>query len=112
MTDEEILWVIGFIQRDEIEKFYKKTIWKKLRKEVLEENNYDCQWCKHKGEAGKANTVHHIKHLKKYPNLALVKSNLMPVCKECHNELHPEKHYSFMKCESKRSKKYVNEEKW
>lgn len=111
MTNEEILWVVGFIQRDEIEKFYKTTIWKKLRLEVLEKNNYDCEHCKSKGEANKANTVHHIKHLKQCPELALDKSNLMAVCKECHNELHPEKHYSFMKRKTI-NKKFLNEEKW
>ena len=74
-------------------------------------NNCDCQHCKSKGEANKANTVHHIKHLKQHPELALDEENLMAVCKECHNELHPEKHYSFMRHKSYK-KKYLNEERW
>lgn len=111
MTNEEILWVVGFIQRNEIEKFYKTTIWKKLRQKVLEKNNYDCQHCKSKGEANKANTVHHVKHLKQHPELALDEENLIAVCKECHNELHPEKHYSFISYRSYKDK-YLNEERW
>lgn len=111
MTNEEVLWVVGFIQRNEIDKFYKTTIWKKLREKVLDINNYDCQHCKSKGRANKANTVHHIKHLKEHPELALDENNLMAVCKECHNELHPEKHYSFMRHRSSK-KKFINEELW
>ncbi len=110
MTDqEELIWIYRFINSNNIEGFYKTTRWKKLRLEVLEDHDYDCQHCKSKGEAGTANTVHHIKHLKEFPHLALDKSNLMPVCKECHNELHPEKHYSFMKG---KKKKLINEERW
>jgi len=35
--------------------------------------------------------VHHIKHLKDFPELALVDSNLESLCFTCHNEEHPEK---------------------
>lgn len=35
--------------------------------------------------------VHHIKHLKDNPELALVDSNLTSLCGSCHNEEHPEK---------------------
>ena len=49
--------------------------------------------------------INHIKHLKDHPELALTRSNLMAVCKECHNELHPEKHRH-------KSKEVINEERW
>lgn len=74
---------------------------------MLEEQNNECQLCKSRGIYAEANTVHHIKHLKEYPWLALTKSNLMSVCRACHNELHPEKQkYKFKR------KEPINEEKW
>nr|WP_081831803.1 HNH endonuclease signature motif containing protein [Geomicrobium sp. JCM 19038] len=38
-----------------------------------------------------ANTVHHIKPRKDYPELALTSSNLESICPRCHNKEHPEK---------------------
>lgn len=38
-----------------------------------------------------ATTVHHIKHLDEHPELALVDSNLISLCADCHNKAHPEK---------------------
>ena len=35
--------------------------------------------------------VHHIKHLNKYPMLALDSKNLVSLCGKCHNKEHPEK---------------------
>ena len=35
--------------------------------------------------------VHHIKPRRDYPELALVDSNLISLCDECHNKMHPEK---------------------
>ena len=52
---------------------------------------FECQKCKNKGKYHKAETVHHIKHLKDFPELALVDSNLISLCNACHNEEHPDK---------------------
>ncbi|MEK4273119.1 HNH endonuclease signature motif containing protein [Paenibacillus sp. FSL R7-0026] len=36
-----------------------------------------------------ANTVHHIKPLEDYPELALDEDNLESICPTCHNKEHP-----------------------
>lgn len=84
-----------------------------LKNEVLREQHYECQECLKLGKVTKADTVHHVQFVRKYPELALSKyytykgvqhRNLIAVCKECHNKLHPEKHGP--------KKKALNEERW
>lgn len=86
-----INWISKLIRENNLHAFYVSGAWKKLRALVLKENNYECKMCKDKGKYKRARTVHHIKHVKTNPELALTKSNLMCVCNECHNILHPEK---------------------
>lgn len=99
-------WIIKLFNDDNIHAFYVSGAWKKLRKETLEEQNNECQMCKARGKYKRATTVHHIKHVKEFPWLALTKSNLMCVCNECHNILHPEK------AKYKPKKQQINEERW
>jgi len=63
-------------------------IWRVPRAEVLHDQHNECQLCKGNGLVETATTVHHIKHLRQHPELALTKSNLMAVCKECHYKIH------------------------
>lgn len=39
----------------------------------------------------RATMVHHIKPIKEHPELALSLDNLMSLCDQCHDEMHPEK---------------------
>lgn len=94
------------IKKGLVGKFYKSREWKKKRKEILKRDNNECQKCKSKGKYHKAETVHHIKHLKEHPELALIDSNLISLCYACHNEEHPEKFKKTLK------KRFINEEKW
>ncbi|WP_246053938.1 HNH endonuclease signature motif containing protein [Paenibacillus anaericanus] len=71
--------------------FYKTTAWKKCRIVILERDHYLCQPCLKKGIITTANTVHHIKSLEDYPELALDEDNLESICPTCHNKEHPEK---------------------
>ena len=71
--------------------FYKSSNWLHKRKQVLERDNYECQRCKSKGGFSPATCVHHIKHLKDRPDLALEEDNLVGLCDACHNLEHPEK---------------------
>lgn len=98
--------LVKLIQNNNVHLFYKSTIWRHLRGEVLKEQHYECQVCKQRGVYTKAVVVHHIKHIKEHPELALTKSNLMSVCSACHNELHPEKAFKF------KFKEPINEERW
>ncbi|SJZ89574.1 HNH endonuclease [Pilibacter termitis] len=72
--------------------FYLSKEWRKIRKEVLVRDHYECVWCRKRGEvttlASATLEVDHIKELKDYPELALDKDNLRTLCKKCHNERH------------------------
>lgn len=102
------------IKDKELWKFYKSKEFRYLKEEVLREQHYECQECKKLGKITEADTVHHVQHVRKHPELALSKyytyqgkqyRNLIAVCKSCHNKLHPEKH---------KPKKdiFINEERW
>lgn len=69
-------------------RFYKSARWLKCRERVLKRDNYECVLCRKKGRHVRAQEVHHIKHLDKNPELALVEDNLISLCKECHNNQH------------------------
>ena len=88
MTTKEIA---ALIEAGNIRLFYKRKWWKRKRKEILRRDNNECQECKGKGKYAKATDVHHIKHLDKRPDLALVDWNLISLCGGCHNVAHPEK---------------------
>lgn len=83
--------LIQAIKQGNVRKFYKSREWCRKRRQILKRDNYECQKCKSEGRYHKAETVHHISHLRDNPELALVDSNLISLCFECHNEVHPEK---------------------
>lgn len=106
-------WIKELLTQGKIDDFYKSKYWRKLRKEVLKEQKEECQECLKLGKRTKANTVHHVQFVDKHPELALSKfyaykgkqyRNLICVCSDCHNKLHPEKH--------KQKKELINEERW
>ncbi len=125
MTTDEIR---ELIQSGDLWKFYKCKAWTKLKTQVLKENHYECAECKRQGiitrydvgEDGSRrllSTVHHVCRVRDHPELALsryykdyatgeMKENLIPVCKACHNKLHPEKN------KSRKTSGFVNEERW
>lgn len=83
--------LIEAVKQGNVRKFYKSREWRKKRRQIMKRDNYECQKCKSEGKYHKAKTVHHIKHLREFPELALVDSNLISLCYNCHNEEHPEK---------------------
>ncbi|MDO4285242.1 MAG: HNH endonuclease [Eubacteriales bacterium] len=97
MTEQDIAYVRKCIADHNIHGFYDWGPWKKLRREVLEADRYECQQCKRRGIYRRATTVHHINYVKKHPELALEKyyewqgkkkRNLISLCHECHEEVH------------------------
>ena len=84
--------------------FYHTTKWKHKRKDILKRDHNACQMCRQKGKYRRATTVHHIKHLRDSPELALTDSNLISLCDECHEAMHPEKH--------RKKYGYRNDERW
>lgn len=94
--------------------WYNGAAWGHVRKEVLKMDRYECQICKSKGRYSRAQIVHHIKHLKDRPDLALSiydpdtgERQLISVCKRCHEQLHPESQKQY-----RPANKPVTEERW
>lgn len=98
MTEDECSkWISNLIAINRLDKFYNSIEWRHLRKEIIEEYHGECLICKQKGFYTKANTVHHKQYVRKHPRYALSKTyvfkdkeyiNLIPVCHNCHEELH------------------------
>lgn len=83
--------------------FYHTTKWRDKRAAILRRDHKACRLCRENGRYTPATTVHHLKHLRDYPELALEDSNLISLCGECHELVHPEKH---------QSKGFKNVERW
>ena len=121
-------WIRKLIERDELWRFYKTGEWRRLKEAVLREAHHECAECKRLGKITRydvgedgqkriLSTVHHVMHVRDHPELALSRqypggdgrmhANLLPVCKACHNKLHPEKRRNGKKPEG-----FMNEERW
>lgn len=99
MTSKDIEWATWCAQNDTAQ-FYNSKRWRKVRKAVLQSDHHECQLCKTKYHRyRKADTVHHINHLKVRPDLALdatyrnpathqEERNLISLCHDCHEEVH------------------------
>ena len=61
--------------------------WRRLREAALIRDHY---WCARCGRRP-ADTVHHIVPVTERPDLAMELNNLQSLCRQCHNQLHPEK---------------------
>lgn len=77
--------------------FYNSPEWRKKRKQILERDQYECQWCKAAGLVTVADEsvleVDHIKELETNPGLAFEDDNLRTLCKDCHNKRHHRMNY-------------------
>lgn len=118
MNEQLLDFIKKCIRNDDMHSFYVKSIWKNKRIEIIKRDHCECQSCKRKGiikvvkvKAKKKSErayVHHIKHLKDYPELALENNNLETLCFDCHEQEHIEERHYF----EKKKDSYVNEEKW
>lgn len=102
--------IIKLIESDNLIKFYKCAAWNGvngLRRKALIRDNYECQMCKDKGRYHKAENVHHVLEVKKFPQHAMSLENLLCVCITCHNEIHKR-----FDTEEKKDNKFTNEERW
>lgn len=74
--------------KDWAKKFYESKSWQDTRDYIMAKNNFICQKCKDKP----AEIVHHIIWLNPSnindPKVTLSEDNLMPVCRDCHAEIH------------------------
>lgn len=94
MTVQEIAALIAAGREHE---FYTGAEWKRTAAMVRQYDRDECQLCKQRGRYRRGEIVHHVKHLKARPDLALSLTEpetgarqLITVCKRCHEEQHPE----------------------
>lgn len=97
------------------DKFYDWPEWNHARTDVLKLDRNECQRCKgvHHRYRG-AVLVHHVKHLKDRPDLALSvfdpdtgERQLVSLCRGCHEEVHPERQWRKIV-----KRNYVTAERW
>lgn len=107
--------IINLIANGDTRDFYNDWYWRRLAKQIKKEQNNECQLCKARGKYKPVKVVHHVKHLKKHPELAYSRYyyegdkryiQLLCVCNECHEMLHPNRFGQTVK------KKFMNVERW
>lgn len=98
---------------DEPIRFYSSKAWETLSAAVRKADHYQCVLC---GSARRPLIVHHVKHLKDRPDLALSlrdpdtgERQLITVCKRCHEKLHPE---ALQETRGRSRKDEVSVERW
>ncbi len=97
MDQQYLAWLRKLITDGNELRFYKSTDWQHKRAAVLAMDNHECQTCKQQGHYTRATTVHHVKHLKARPDLALSvydgkERQLLSLCASCHEEAHGHRH--------------------
>lgn len=77
--------------------WYNSSDWGRVKEAVKRMDHCECLVCKAMGRHSPARVVHHVKHLRDRPDLALSiydpdtgARQLISVCKDCHERLHPE----------------------
>ena len=104
------------IKENNIAKFYNDRYWRRLSKQIIQEQHGECQYCRAKKKYSPAVLVHHVKELKKYPELAYSRfyidehgnsqRQLVALCQNCHEEQHPDRFHF------RGRGKFRNEELW
>ena len=112
----------GKMTDKEVKARYNSKEWKEKRLEILARDHYECVHCRERlkkaSEEGKllygsdakirrAEEVHHIKEIKKFPDLWLDDDNLVSLCIQCHNIAHGRHPKRFI-----RKKNLVADERW
>ena len=117
MTRKEKEYVDYCLATDPI-LFYHWGTWERKRREILKLDKFECQICKEKYKRyRKANTVHHVNHLKDRPELALStwyhdpathqrRRQLISLCHDCHEEVHG------YRCKEGKAKPELTVERW
>lgn len=102
MSEAQLRRLVALLNTGRENVWYNSEPWRSTRETVLMADRYECQRCKERGRYSRAVLVHHVKHLKDRPDLALSiidpatgERQLVSVCKRCHEELHPESQRQF-----------------
>lgn len=109
-------WIRKCERENAMWKFYKSRWFLSIRAAVLRIQHNECQKCLEHGKITAAVTVHHVKHVRDFPELALSayyydehgekQRNLIAICKSCHSLEHPEK------LKKENDTKFVSKERW
>lgn len=114
LTGRELAWLKRLIASGKEHYFYVWSKWLRVRDEVFKLDKHECQMCKATGRYSKAALVHHVKHLKVRPDLALTitdedgRRQLISLCKKCHELCHPER----MRKQKSVRQGFLNQERW
>lgn len=101
ISDKRLRQLRQLIAAGREDEFYSWPEWKRLRRQVLALDHGECVKCRAKGRYARAVLVHHVRHLRDRPDLALSvwsqradgqrgERQLVSLCKRCHEEEHPE----------------------
>ena len=104
MTPGQLETIRQIVAEDREYLFYSWRGWRKIRDTVLKLDRFECQRCKQHGKYSPGRIVHHIKHLRDRPDLALRiydpdtgERQLITLCKKCHEAEHSEIFGSYRK---------------
>lgn len=97
MTPDKLTRLTALLAAGRENVWYNSSDWGTVREAVKQIDHSDCLICKAMGRRRAARFVHHVKHLRDRPDLALSiydpdtgARQLISVCKDCHERLHPE----------------------
>ena len=111
--------ILDMVQKNDLRPFYNHWEWRKLSKQIIEENHNECWLCKQKGRVSRAVLTHHVNPLKNRPDLAYsrtytddkgrLQKQLIPLCWLCHERIHERGEYGSV---VDTSNHYKNDERW
>lgn len=107
--------LVQLIAQGKEDRFYDWPEWERIRGDVLKLDRNECQRCRNvRHKFRKAVLVHHVKHLKDRPDLALSvfdpdtgERQLVSLCRGCHEDVHPERQWRKVV-----KRDYVTKERW
>lgn len=111
--------ILDMVQKNDLRPFYNHWEWRKLSKQIIEENHNECWLCKQKGRVSRAVLTHHVNPLKNRPDLAYsrtytddkgrLQKQLIPLCWLCHERIHERGEFGSV---VDTSNHYKNDERW
>ena len=114
MTPDKLARLTAMLAAGRENVWYNSGDWAAVKAAVKQIDHYDCLICKAMGRRRAAHIVHHVRHLRDRPDLALSiydpdtgERQLICVCKQCHEMLHPESQRQY-----RPSKPPVTAERW
>lgn len=97
ITPEKLARLTALLAAGRENVWYNSGDWGRVKEAVKRMDHCECLVCKAMGRHSPARVVHHVKHLRDRPDLALSiydpdtgARQLVSVCKRCHELLHPE----------------------